>query len=145
MVNRSGITHESFERQEQIKGSSDRAFGLTFVSVFAVLAGISAWRGGDSWPYTLSASAVLALAALGVPGLLAPLNRGWLKFGLLLHRLTTPLILGGMFFLVITPTALVLRLLGKDLLHLKGGRQAPSYWIDRQPPGPSPETMPNQF
>ncbi len=139
------MTHESFERDEQVKGSSDRAFGATFAVVFAILAGISVWRGGGSWPYTLGASAVFALAALAAPGLLAPLNRLWLKFGLLLHKVTTPLILGLMFYLIVTPTGLVLRLLGKDLLHLKGDREAPSYWIEREPPGPSPESMPNQF
>jgi hypothetical protein len=139
------MTHESFEREEQVKGSSDRAFGLTFAVVFAALAGISAWRGGPSWPYTLGASAVFAVAALAVPGLLAPLNRMWLQFGLLLHKVTTPLILGLMFYLVVTPTALILRLLGKDLLHLNGDDEAASYWIERQPPGPAPESMPHQF
>ena len=139
------MTHESFERDEDIKGSSDRAFGVTFAVVFAVLAGISAWRGGGSWPYTLSTSAVFAFVALAAPGLLAPLNRLWLKFGLMLHKVTTPLILGLMFYLIVTPTPLVVRLLGKDLLRLKGDREAPSYWIERQPPGPSPDSMPNQF
>ena len=145
MASQSKMTHESFEREAEVKGSSDRAFGLTFAVVFAVLAGISVWRGGGSWPYTLSASAVFALAALAVPGLLAPLNRAWLKFGLLLHTVTTPLILGLMFYLVVTPTALVLRLLGKNLLRLKRDHEAPSYWIERRPPGPRPESMPNQF
>jgi hypothetical protein len=145
MADQNRTTHESFEREEQVKGSSDRAFGLTFAVVFAVLAGIAAWRGGPSWPYTLSVSAIFALTALAVPGLLAPLNRVWLKFGLLLHKVTTPLILGLMFFLVVTPTALILRLFGKDLLQLNGDKDAASYWIERQPPGPSPESMPNQF
>lgn len=139
------MTHESFERAEQVRGSSDRAFGLTFAVVFAVLAAVSAWRGGASWPYSLGAAAVFAAAAVAVPGLLAPLNRVWLKFGLLLHKVTTPLILGLLFYLVVTPTALILRLLGKDLLRLNGDAEAASYWIERQPPGPAPDSMPNQF
>ena len=145
MSNQSKMTHESFGRDEQVKGSSDRAFGLTFAVVFAVLAGFSAWRGGSSWPYTLSASAVFALIALAAPRLLAPLNRMWLKFGLLLHTVTTPLILGLMFYLMFTPTALVLRLVGKDLLRLRADKEVASYWIERRPPGPAPESMPNQF
>lgn len=143
--NQGKMTHESFERDEEVKGSSDRAFGVTFAVVFAVLAGISVWRGGGSWLYTSCASAVFALVALAAPGLLAPLNRLWLKFGLLLHKVTTPLILGLMFFLIVTPTALIMRLLGKDLLRLNGDKEAESYWIERRPPGPAPETMPNQF
>ena len=145
MAKQSKMTHESFERDEQVKGSSDRAFGLTFAAALAVLAGISAWRGGANWPYTLGASAIFVLAALAVPALLAPLNRVWTKFGLLLHKVTTPLILGLMFYLVVTPTALILRLFGKDLLRLHGDPEAASYWIERQPPGPAPDTMPNQF
>ncbi len=138
-------THESFVRDEAVKGSSDRAFGLTFAVVFGVLAGISLWRGGPTWPYTLTAAGVFALLAAVVPGILAPLNRIWLRFGLLLHKITSPLILGLLFFLVVTPTGLVMRLLGKDLLALKADREAPSYWIDRRPPGPAPESMPHQF
>lgn len=145
MAHQSDMTHESFERAEQVKGSSDRAFGLTFAVVLAVLAGLSAWRGGPSWPYSLGAAAAFALAALAVPGLLAPLNRVWLKFGLLLHKLTTPLVLALLFCLVVTPTALILRLLGKDPLRLGTDEEAASYWIERQPPGPAPNTMPNQF
>ena len=145
MSNQGNTTHERIQRDEEVKGSSDRAFGLTFAVVFAALAGFSVWRGGGSWPYTSCAAAVFALLAMVAPSLLAPLNRVWLKFGLLLHKVTSPLILGLMFFLVVTPTALVLRLLGKDLLHLKGDREAPSYWIERRPPGPSPDSMPNQF
>ncbi len=93
----------------------------------------------------MSAAAVFALVALAAPSLLAPLNRLWLKFGLQLHKVTTPLVLGLMFYLIVRPTALVVRLMGKDLLRLKGDREAPSYWIERQPPGPSPDFMPNQF
>ena len=67
------------------------------------------------------------------------------EFGLLLHRVTNPLLMGLVFFLAVTPTAFIMRLMGKDPLRLRIDRSAKSYWIDREPPGPEPDTMRNQF
>ncbi len=145
MADRNTSTHESFDRATELKGASDRAFGLTFAVVAAVLAGISVWRAGPSWPYTLTAAVIIALIAVTRPAVLAPLNRSWMKFGRLVNRVTTPLVLGLLFFLMITPIGLTMRLAGKDPLRLKGDRDAPSYWVERKPPGPAPESMPNQF
>ena len=92
-----------------------------------------------------AATAGFLLVALGFPSILAPLNRLWLRFGLLLHRIVSPLVLGIMFFLVITPMGLLMRAFGKDLLRLKFDRAAASYWIERTPPGPPPESMADQF
>jgi hypothetical protein len=145
MATTAGQTHETFTREEEVKGSSDRAFGLTFAAVGLILAGISFWRGGSWWPYALAAAAVFAGLALAAPGVLAPLNRLWLKFGLLLHHVINPLVMGLLFFGVITPMALALRLMGKDLLRLRFDVRAKSYWIPRDPPGPAPDTMRHQF
>jgi len=79
------------------------------------------------------------------PAVLAPLNRAWTRFGLLLHRIVSPIVLGVMFFVVITPMGLVMRALGKDPLRLRYDREARTYWIDRRPPGPAPDTLNNQF
>jgi hypothetical protein len=91
----------------------------------------------------------IALGFAGIamvrPALLAPLNRLWTKFGLLLHKITSPVIMGFLFFVVIAPFGLVMRCLGKDLLHLRFDPAAASYWIERVPPGPPPETIKNQF
>jgi hypothetical protein len=84
-------------------------------------------------------------AALLRPALLAPLNRLWTRFGLLLHRIVSPVVLGIMFFAVITPMAWIRRALGNDPLRLRFDREARTYWVDRQPPGPPPETLTNQF
>jgi hypothetical protein len=78
------------------------------------------------------------------PAALAPLNR-MDAFRLLLHRIVSPLVLGVMFFGVVTPMGLVMRALGKDPLRLRFDRDARSYWIDRRPPGPAPDTLNNQF
>lgn len=138
-------THESFDREEDVKGSSDRSFGLVFAGVFAVIGGIKLWAGSSwSWPWLVASGLMLSLA-LALPGVLAPANRLWLRFGLLLHRIVNPLVMGLLFFLTVTPLALVLRLMGKDLLRLRRDRSTPSYWIVRTPPGPSPDSMINQF
>ena len=79
------------------------------------------------------------------PARLQLLNLVWTKFGLLLGRIVNPLVTGLLFFLIVTPAALVSRLLGKDPLSLARDAEALSYWIPRRPPGPPPETMVNQF
>ena len=79
------------------------------------------------------------------PGWLHPLNQVWTKLGLLLGRLVSPIAAAVLFGLVFTPAGWLFRLLGKDLLRLSYDRKAHSYWIERQPPGPPPETMSNQF
>ncbi len=137
--------HEDLTREDAVKGSSDRSFGLVFAAVSLVVAGLSLWRGGWVWPYALAAAAAFGGLALVAPRTLAPLNWLWLRFGLLLHRIVNPLVMGLMFFLVIAPMGLVMRLGGKDFLRLKFDRKAPTYWIAREPPGPAPETMRNQF
>jgi hypothetical protein len=86
----------------------------------------------------------IAAAAL-YPSILKPLNRVWFKFGLLLHRIVNPVIMGLLFYGSVLPTGMIVRALGKDLLRLKFEPKADSYWIVREPPGPSPETMKDQF
>lgn len=145
MAKTAAQTHETLTREEAVKGSSDRSFGLTFAVVGLILAGIGYWRGHGYWVYALAASAGFGVLALAAPGLLAPLNKLWLKFGLLLHHIVNPLVMGLLFFAVITPMAVVVRLMGKDLLRLRFDRQAKSYWIPRDPPGPAPDSMKHQF
>ena len=79
------------------------------------------------------------------PSLLAPLNRLWMRFGLLLHKIVNPVVMGIIFVLTVVPIGLVMRMIGKDILHLRFDKQCDSYWIRRDPPGPSPESMDNQF
>ena len=93
----------------------------------------------------LPLAAAFLLVALVYPRLLGPLNRLWLKFGLLLYKVMNPLILGLLFFVTIMPIGLVMRAFGKDFLRLRLDRTAKSYWIDRTPPGPPPQSMRNQF
>lgn len=138
-------THERMVREETVQGSSDRSFGLVFAAVFAIIGLWPLIGDGAVRIWSLAVSLVFLALALLRPMVLAPLNRLWTRFGLLLHHIVNPIIMGLLFYLVVTPTGLVMRMLGKDLLRLRFDPQAKSYWIERQPPGPAPETMKDQF
>jgi len=137
--------HEDFSRAQQVKGSSNRAFGWTFVVVFLI---VGLWplgfNSGLRWWAVIVAAVVMA-ATLAMPALLALPNRLWLRFGALLHRLVSPVVLALMFYVVITPMGLLMRALGKDLLCLRRGDRSGTYWIKREPPGPKPSSMSKQF
>lgn len=138
-------THERLADDGDIKTSTDRSFGIVFAVVFAIIGLWPFLFGGPLRWWSLAIAAVFLAVALIRPALLAPLNRLWTKFGLLLNRIVSPLVMGMLFFVVITPFALVMRMKGKDLLRLKRDPEAESYWIPREPPGPSPETIKNQY
>jgi len=137
--------HESYDRVEAIRGSSNRSFGIVFAAVFTAIGLVPLLSGSGVRPWSLAVGAAFLICALAFPSALAPLNRLWLRFGLLLHKIVSPIVLGIMFYLVITPTGLLMRGLGKDPLRLKLDRQSSSYWIERVPPGPPPESMNDQF
>ena len=124
---------------------SNRKFGFLFVVVFGLLAGFSWWRGGASFPVFAGLSAAFLLAATLVPVVLTPLNRAWMLFALLLHKVTSPIILGVMFFGLFAPVAVVLRLRRRDLMKRKFDRAAGSYWNPRVPPGPPGDSLKNQY
>ena len=137
--------HENLAREHDVAHSSDRAFGIVFTAVFAI---IGCWPlislGNLRW-WALAIAVAFLVCALFRPSLLGPLNRLWAKFGLLLHRIVNPLIMGLIFYLTVLPTGIVMRLLGKDVLNLKWDSEADTYWVKRDPPGPSSESIKNQF
>ena len=126
-------------------GSSDRAFGLVFAAFFTIVALLPLWSGRPVRMWSIVAAAAFALLALAVPRVLAPLNRVWTAFGDLLHRIVSPVALGILYYGVVTPTGLLMRLAGKDPLRLRFDPAARSYWIERRPPGPPPESLKDQF
>lgn len=138
-------THEAFERDEEIVAGSDRSFGLVMTGAFAVLAALNAWHAGRIWPWFAGIATLFLIAALLRPALLNPLNKLWLKFGLLLHRIVNPVIMALLFYGTVLPTGLIMRAMGKDLLRLRREPDAASYWIVRSPRGPAPESMKDQF
>jgi hypothetical protein len=126
-------------------GSSNRAFGLVFTGFFVLVALAPLVRGAPVRTWALMLAAAFLVAALAFPRALAPLNRAWTLLGDLLHRVTTPIALAVLFFGVVTPTAFLMRLLGKDPLRLRRAPAEMSYWIERVPPGPEPDSLRNQF
>jgi len=124
---------------------SNRAFGWMFTAFFAL---VGLWplikHGSPRWSFLIAAVLVMFIT-LARPALLTVPNRLWMKFGVLLHRIMSPVILGVLFFVVLTPTAIVMRLAHRDALRLRYDKNMSSYWIKRVPPGPPPESLINQF
>jgi predicted membrane metal-binding protein len=137
--------HEDLGRQDAPKAGSERSFGIVFAVVFAVIGLWPLLDGATVRVWALVLAAGFLAAGLFTPVLLRPINRVWFLFGLALHKIVNPLVMGLLFFLTVTPMALVLRALGKDPLHRTFDPEAASYWIKRDPPGPAPETMRQQF
>lgn len=137
-------THERLQG-DGVKMGSERSFGIVFAVVFTIVACWPLVRGGEIRWWAAALAALWLAAGLLVPDSLRSLNRAWFKLGLLLSRIMTPVVMGLLFFLVVTPTALVMRLGAKNLLQLRRDPDARSYWIVRTPPGPTPDTMRNQF
>ena len=126
---------------DDIKISSNRSFGIVFFIVFLLIALYPLIYSGEIrvWSAIIS----LILLALGVLNskILTPLNKLWFKFGIFLSKIISPLIMGLIFFLVVTPIGLIMRIFGKDVLNLKYNKNK-SYWIKKTDPK---STMKNQF
>jgi len=124
---------------------SNRSFGWTFTAFFALAGAWSAWKGGSAFVILFVLAMIAATITFFRADALAPLNRAWMKFAELLNRVVSPVVLAVMFFGVFTPTAFLLRLAGKDPMRRKYDPAAQSYWINRTPPGPAPESLREQF
>lgn len=122
--------------------SSPRAFGITVAIVFVVLGVLPLFLNHQvkTWPFIVAAA--FLIPAIAFPRLLSPLNFLWSRFGLLLASITTPIAMSILFYIVLTPTAFLLRMFGKDLLRLKREESAKSYWLIRDD---SLGSMKNQF
>ncbi len=138
--------HENSASFDDRAPPSLRNFGLTFVFVFAIIGLWPVFR--HSLPpryWALGIAAAFLAVTFIAPKLLTPLNKLWFKFGMLLHNVVNPLILGLLFMVLLTPLALVMRLFGKRFLPTGFDSKTSSYWIPRDPAGPDPHTIRNQF
>jgi hypothetical protein len=124
---------------------SNRSFGTLFVVVFGLLGAYSWWRGGAVYPWAFGLSGLTFLVTLAKPDWLAPANRAWMKLAELLNRVVSPIVLGVIFFGIFTPTAWAMRLAGRDAMKRDFEPAARTYWVEREPPGPDPAGLPNQF
>ena len=126
---------------DDVKISSNRSFGIVFFIVFLLIAFYPVTYNGDIRIWSAIISLILLVLGLLNSRILTPLNKLWFKFGILLGKIISPLLMGMIFFLVVTPTGLIMRLLGKDVLNLKYNKNK-SYWIEKN--GPKSK-MKNQF
>ena len=138
-------THERLAQDETVAIGSDRGFGIVFAVVFTAIGLLPLIRGEPPRGWSLAIAGAFLAVTLVKPAWLAPLNTLWFRFGLLLQRVVHPIVLAVIYFAVVTPTGLIMRALGKDPLRLRFDPDATSYWIPRDPPGPEPESMKNQF
>ena len=115
----------------KIKAGSNRSFGIVFFIVFFVI-GIYPIANEQSIKlWSILISLIFLILGLINARVLTPLNIIWFKFGLLLGKFISPVIIGIIFFLVVTPTGIIMRILGKDLLKLKKNNKK-SYWVERR-------------
>ena len=126
---------------DEIKISSNRSFGIVFFIVFLLIALYPLLKGNDLRIWSLVISFIFLILGLINSKILTPLNRLWFKFGLLLGKFISPIIMGIIFFIVVTPIGIIMRLFKKDLLNLKFNKKE-TYWIDKK--GPKSK-MKNQF
>jgi|TARA_B110000971_G_scaffold209156_1_gene234993 hypothetical protein len=126
---------------KNIKIGSNRSFGLVFFAFFLIIAIYPLTTGGNLKYWSIILSLVFLILGLLKSSILSPLNKLWFKFGLLLGSIISPIVMGIVFFIVITPISLIMKILGKDLLNLNKNKNN-TYWIEKT--GPK-STMKNQF
>ena len=124
-----------------IKISSNRSFGVVFFIVFLLIALYPLLNNNEFRLWSLIISVIFLILGILNSKILSPLNKIWFKFGLLLGKIISPIIMGIIFFLVVTPIGFIMKLLGKDLINLKFNNEK-SYWIEKS--GPKSK-MKNQF
>jgi hypothetical protein len=126
---------------DDIKISSNRSFGIVFFIVFLIISLYPLLNSEPIRIWFLIIALIFLVMGLINSKILTPLNKLWFKFGIILGKIVSPFVMGIIFFLVVTPIGLIMRLFGKDLLNLKFNGNK-SYWIEKS--GPK-STMKNQF
>ncbi len=140
--------HEEHQATHEIETSSDRSFGLTVGGILALIEAYRLWSSGilDTLGIILLCiAAPLLVFGFVYPKILTPLNKAWTKLGFLMFKIVNPIIMLLIYALTIVPIGVIMRLAGKDPLRLKLEPEAKTYWIERDPVGPSPDSMKKQF
>ena len=129
------------KKDKNIKISSNKSFGLVFFCFFLIISFYPIIDGGKLRYWSLTLSFIFLILGLLNSSILSPLNRLWYKFGLILGSIVSPVVMGVVFFIVITLSSLIMKILGKDVLNLKKVKSN-TYWIEKKE---SKSTMKNQF
>ena len=119
--------------KKKIRISSNRSFGIVFFTVFFIVSIYPIFKGGDLRIWSLIISIIFLILGLLNSKILTPLNKIWFKFGVLLGNIISPIVMGIVFFIVVTPISLLMKALGKDVLNLKKNTNK-SYWIEKTGP-----------
>lgn len=137
--------HEDFSRKVQVRGPSNRMFGIVMSVMLALFALARLRTGAPPLWWLLTVAGAFLLAAMAAPAILGPLNVMWMRIAELLSKVVNPIVMGVLFFGVFTPMGILMRWRGKDTMRLKSDAGTGTYWIPREQPGPSPDSMVNQF
>ena len=127
--------------QEKIKLPSNRNFGIVFSIVFLIIAIWPILNQNEIRIWSIIISLIFLILGLINSKFLSPLNKAWFKFGLILGSVIAPIVMGIVFFLVVTPTGLIMKALGKDILGLKRNKNS-TYWLEKDN---SNNNLKNQF
>jgi hypothetical protein len=137
-------THDRFHDDDEVIEASPRGFGFVFAGAFSIIGLLPLWNGRPMRVWSVVVAALFLAFALLLPAALAPLSRLWQGIGLLLHHVINPLVMGLLFYLVMTPFGLVMRLFRRGLsTRLPRDAAATTYWRSRADLPPS--GMRNQF
>ena len=130
------------QKNSKIRINSNRSFGIVFFFVFLIISLCPLLNGNPLRVWSIFVAIIFLILGLINSNFLTPLNKLWFKFGKLLGFIVAPIVMGVIFFLVITPTGFFMKMLGKDLLNKKYNNKIKSYWINREK---SKSTMKQQF
>ena len=144
MTDSSGF-HEDYDQRNDVNVGSERTFGIVFAVVFVLIGAFPLIGGHAPRLWALGVGVIFLIAAFAFPAALRPLHIVWYRFGMLLHKIVNPLVMGLLFFITVTPIALIMRLVGKDPLNRQFDPNVSSYWVEREPGDLQPETMRRQF
>ena len=124
-----------------IKIGSNRSFGIVFFIVFLIISIYPIFNEGSIRPWSLLIAVIFLILGLLNSKFLTPLNKAWFKFGMILGKFISPIVMGVIFFGVVTPISLIMKIFGKDLLNLKKNKKT-TYWLDKDK---IKSSMKNQF
>jgi hypothetical protein len=139
------MTQHDSESYRKTKVGTDRGFGILFAVVFTAIGLFPLIAGHPIRWWSLAIAAAFGVVALAYPRILSPLRRAWMKFAMLIHNVTNPILMGLIFFGALVPMGLIMRSRQKDPLRLEWQADTTTYWIDRNPPGPANHSMGKQY
>ena len=128
-------------KNNQVKISSNRSFGIVFFVFFLIIALFPLLKSNEIKYWSLILSIIFLFLGIIKSSILTPLSKIWFKFGILLGNIVSPIVMGLIFFVIVTPISLIMRLIGKDLLNLKKNNKT-TYWIEKSQ---KKSNMKNQF